>query len=304
MGPEETSGGPSVGYPWRVTMQEQPGSLRGRVYLITGANAGIGRATATELARRGGRVLMACRSPERARPALEAIRAETGNDTVELVDLDLASFASIRQMAQALLARDLPIHGLINNAGLAARGTTADGFELTFGVNHLGHFLLTNLLLDRLRASAPARVVTVASKAHFAAKALDFEAVRGATSLVALHEYEVSKLANILFSAELARRTAGSGVTTYALHPGVIASEIWRRIPWPIRPLMMRSMKSVEEGAKTSLDCATNPTRAHETGLYYDDEQAVAPSRLAQDPALAAELWRRSAEWTGVTSAP
>src|SRR4051794_13583429 len=224
-------------------------SLRGRVCLITGANTGIGRVTATELAKRGARVLLACRSLEKARPVAEAIRADTHNDTVEALELDLASFESVRRMAAGLLARDLPLHLLINNAGLAARGLTADGFELVFGTNHLGHFLLTNLLLDRLRASVPARVVTVASRAHYQPAGIDFEAVRRPTSSVtALSEYGVSKLANVLFSAELARRTAGSGITTYALHPGVIASDIWRRIPWPIRPIALSFMSSLDDG--------------------------------------------------------
>jgi NAD(P)-dependent dehydrogenase (short-subunit alcohol dehydrogenase family) len=277
--------------------------LRGRVYLITGANTGIGRATALALARRGARVLMGCRSRERGQPALEQIRAETGNDGVELVEMDLGSFASIRRAAAALLARDLPLHVLINNAGLAARGRTADGFELVFGVNHLGHFLLTNLLLERLRASAPARVVTVASRGHYKARGIDFEAVRRPTlTRVALHEYEVSKLANVLFSAELARRTAGTGITTYALHPGVIASDIWRRLPWPIRPIALGFMDTNETGAAHVLDCAVNPARASETGRYYSEGRERTPSRLAQDLALARELWERSAAWCGLTS--
>jgi NAD(P)-dependent dehydrogenase (short-subunit alcohol dehydrogenase family) len=277
------------------------GSLHGRVHLITGANTGIGRATAQALAARGAHVLLACRSPERARPVLDEIKQQTKSDTVELVELDLASFASIRRAAATLLARDLPLHVLINNAGVVARGLTADGFELVFGVNHLGHFLLTNLLLERLRASAPARVVTVSSQAHYEAKGIDFAAVRKTTATVtAVREYEVSKLANVLFSAELGRRTAGSGVTTYSLHPGVIASDIWRRIPWPFRPIALSFMKSVEEGARTSLDCATNPVRASETGLYYHDCAPKMPSRLAQDPELARKLWDESAAWCGL----
>lgn len=277
------------------------GSLRGRVCLITGANTGIGRATATELARRGARLLLACRSLDKAHPVAEAIRAESKNDAVEVVELDLARFASIRRAAEVLLARDLPIHLLINNAGLAARGLTADGFELVFGTNHLGHFLLTNLLLDRLRASAPARVVTVSSRAHYKASGIDFEAVRRPTaSLTALPEYSVSKLANVLFSAELARRLGGAGVTTGSLHPGVIASDIWRRIPWPIRPIALGFMSSLEEGAGTVVDAAVNPARAAETGRYYHEGQERQPSRLAQDPELARRLWEESVRWCGL----
>jgi retinol dehydrogenase-12 len=279
----------------------EEGSLRGRVCLITGANTGIGRTTATHLAHRGARVLLACRSREKAQPVVEAIRAETHNDAVELLELDLANLDSVRKMAAAFLARDLPLHLLINNAGLAAPGQTADGFELVFGTNHLGHFLLTNLLLERLHASAPARVVTVASRAHYGARGIDFEAVRRPTaSRTAFPEYQVSKLANVLFSAELARRTAGTGITTYALHPGVIASDIWRRVPWPVRPIMLSFMSSLEDGAQAVLECAVAPARASETGLYYHEGRLQKPSGLAEDPELARRLWEESRRWVGL----
>jgi len=275
--------------------------LEGRVFVVTGANTGIGRATATELARRGAEVIAACRSEERARPVLEAIRAETGNQKVSLVALDLADLASVRRCGEELARREGPIHVLINNAGLAGqRGVTADGFELAFGVNHLGHFLLTQLLLDKLRASAPARVVNVSSHSHYRARGIDFEAVRRPTRhYTAMPEYSVSKLANVLFTAELARRLQGTGVTTYALHPGVIASDIWKRIPQPFRAIAKSFMRSNEEGAQTSLHCAAAAEVAGESGLYYADCRPKKPSRPARDPALAGELWRRSAEWVG-----
>jgi retinol dehydrogenase-12 len=278
-------------------------SLAGQVYLITGGNSGIGREVAMDLAGRGAHLFLACRSRPRATPVVDELRRSAGQggpDRIELLDLDLARLASVRSAAATFLARKLPLHGLINNAGLVARGLTADGFELIFGVNHLGHFLLTELLRERLVASAPARVVTVASRAHLRARGIDWEAVRRPTrSRVGMTEYGVSKLANVLFSAELARRLAGTGVTTYSLHPGVIATEIWRRIPWPIRPLMNAFMASPRDGARTVLDCATSPARAAESGLYYQDCRPRAPSPLAQDPRLAAELWERSAAWCG-----
>jgi len=188
---------------------------------------------------------------------------------------------------------------LVNNAGVAGqRGLTRQGFELMFGVNHLGHFALTSLLLERLTDSAPARVVTVASDAHYSARGIDFDALRRrARGLTGLREYAVSKLCNVLFSAELARRTAGTGVTTYALHPGVVASDIWRRVPWPVRPLVTRRMLSVDEGAATSLYCATAAEVAQESGLFYDKCAQRAPSPVAT-PELAAGLWKRSEEWT------
>ena len=188
---------------------------------------------------------------------------------------------------------------LINNAGVAgSRGMTASGFERMFGTNHVGPFVLTGLLLDRLRASAPARIVNVASAAHYGATGIDWDAVRRPTrSLTGMREYSVSKLANVLHAEELARRLDGSGVTTYALHPGVIASDIWRRVPWPVRPLMKRRMDSPERGARTSVYCATSPDVAGESGRYYDDCRPKEPGAAAT-AGLAAELWRRSSEWT------
>lgn len=275
-------------------------SLAGRVALITGANTGIGRVTARELARRGAHVFIACRSADRARPVLDEIRAISGAVAAEFIALDLGDFASIRACAAAFLARELPLHLLINNAGLGGtRGITRSGFEIAFGVNHVGHFLLTNLLLERIRQSAPARIVTVASRAHTRARSIDWDAVTKPTrSLLRLKEYSASKLANVLFSAELGRRLEGSGVTTYALHPGVVASDIWRALPGPLRGIVTSGMLTVEEGAATTLHCAWSNEVALETGMYYDKCALKTPSLPARDGALAAELWRRSAGWT------
>ena len=273
--------------------------ISGRVALVTGANTGIGLVTARELARRGAHVFLACRSASHAQTALDAIRAASGNQKVEALALDLGDFASVRQCANAFLARGLPLHLLVNNAGLAgSRGFTASGFELAFGVNHMGHFLLTQLLLERLKASAPARIVTVASRAHTRTDGIDWNALRQPTrTRTAIHEYAVSKLANVWFSAELGRRLEGSGVTTYALHPGVVASDVWRSVPWPFRSLIKLRMISTEEGAKTSLYCATAPQCAGESGLYYDKCRVRPASSLGQDTALARELWQRSEAW-------
>lgn len=268
-----------------------------RVALITGANTGIGRVTAIELARQGIHVFLACRSLERTQPVLDEIRS--GGGKAEWLALELSDFDSVRACAQAFLARDLPLHLLINNAGLAgARGLTKSGFEFVFGVNHMGHFLLTQLLLERLKQSAPARIVTVASRAHTRVDGIDFEAVRRPTaSLLGVKDYCVSKLANVLFSAELGRRLQGSGVTTYSLHPGVIDSDIWRGLSWPLRALNRLRLISPEEGAKTTLHCALAPALAHETGLYYSECRSKLPSIAGQDLALALELWRRSEGW-------
>jgi retinol dehydrogenase-12 len=274
------------------------GDLDGRTFLITGANTGIGKETARALAHRGGRVLLACRSAENGRRAIDEIAGATGNEQLELLSLDLGDLVSVRACADGVLARGEPLHVLINNAGVAGgRGMTASGFELAFGTNHIGPFLLTSLLLDRLRESAPARIVNVASGAHFGATGIDFQAVRSPTrSVTGMREYSVSKLANVLHAQELARRLDGTGVTTYSLHPGVIASDIWRRVPRPVRGVMKLRMDSPEQGARTSLYCATAPELAGESGRYYDDCAVTQPGK-AVTASLAGELWQRSADW-------
>jgi NAD(P)-dependent dehydrogenase (short-subunit alcohol dehydrogenase family) len=275
--------------------------LSGKNYVVTGANTGIGRATAEELARRGARVLLACRSRDKTEPVLSSIAAgrAAGGGEAEFLALDLADLASVRRAAEELLARDLPIHGLINNAGLAGlRGQTRQGFEIAFGTNHLGHFLWTTLLLPAVRA-ASGRVVNVASKAHYDARGIDWSALRERTrTLTGLREYAVSKLSNVLFTKELARGKAGPGVHSYALHPGVVASDAWRQVPQPFRWLLLRNLLSNEEGARTTLHCATSPEVANDDGLYYDRQKPKAPSRLAEDEALARKLWELSEEWT------
>ena len=273
--------------------------LSGKVYIVTGANTGIGKVTATELARRGGRVFLACRSEKKTQAVIDEIKKELPDAQVEFLALDLADLSSVRAAAKAFLDKKLPLHGLINNAGLAgARGLTKDGFELTFGTNHLGHFLFTTLLLDTIKSSAPARIVNVASEAHYSAKGIDWDAQRKKTATTtALREYAVSKLANVLFTKELARRLDGTGVTTYSLHPGVVATDVWRRVPPPFRWIAKLFMISPEKGAETTLYCATSPEVAKDSGRFYEKSKEKKPSKLSDDVALAAELWRRSEEW-------
>jgi retinol dehydrogenase 12 len=272
-----------------------------RTVLVTGANTGIGLATASALAGQGWRVWVTARSESKGAAAVASIKAATGNDAVFLLMLDLADLGSVRDCATSFLEPYEPLHVLINNAGVGgARGLTKQGFELMFGVNHLGHFLLTQLLLERLVSSGPARVVTVSSDAHYNAREIDWDALRRpARGITGLGGYAVSKLCNVLFSQELARRTAGTGVTAYALHPGVVASDIWRRVPWPVRPLVTRNMLSVDEGAATSLYCATSPSVASESGLFYDKCAMRAASPVAT-PELGRALWERSEEWTTI----
>jgi len=267
--------------------------------VITGASTGIGRATAIALARRGAELYLAGRSEERHQDVLAACRAAGASATY--LPLELDSLASVRACAERFLALDVPLHVLIANAGLAgSRGLTREGFELTFGVNHLGHFLLTELLLERLKRSAPSRIVIVASSTHYRAKGIDWAALRAPTrSITGMPEYRVSKLCNVLHAKELATRLAASGVTTYAVHPGAVASDIWRNIPGS-RFVLPLFMKTNEQGATTSLHCATDDAAANETGLYYHASRPRAPSALASDAALALELCARSREWSGL----
>lgn len=278
--------------------------LEGRTMLVTGANSGIGRATALALGKRGARLFLAGRSEERTRPVMEEIRS-SGNDQVTFLPVDLGDLASVRDCAARFLASGAPLHVLINNAGLAGRrGLTPDGFELAFGVNHLGPFLLTELVVPRLKESAPSRIVNVSSRGHYRARGIDFGSLRKPTrTATALAEYNVSKLCNVLHAKDLARRLEGTGVTTYSLHPGVIASDVWREVPWPVRSLIKAFMRSSEEGAETSIWCATAPELAHQTGRYYDACREKRPSALAEDEALSKELWERSVEWTGIARA-
>ena len=274
------------------------GELSGRTFLVTGANTGIGLATVTDLARRGGRVYLACRSGEKGAAAVAQVAAATGSEEVRLLPLDLADLASVSDCARAFLALDEPLHVLINNAGVGGTpGRTKDGFELVFGVNHLGHFALTMQLLDCLTLSQ-ARIVNVASDAHYQAKGIDFDRLQRRTrGITGMPEYAVSKLCNVLFSQELARRLDGTGVVSYALHPGVVASDIWRRVPGLVRPLVTRRMLTVEQGARTSLYCATAPQEELSSGAYYAECAEKPPSRVAT-PELGELLWRHSEAWT------
>jgi dehydrogenase/reductase SDR family protein 13 len=274
------------------------GELSGRTFFITGANTGIGKETARGLAARGARVVVAGRSAEKTRAAMKEIADDTGNTDLDFVPLDLGDLASVRQAAETFLATGEPLHVLINNAGLAgSRGMTASGFEIAFGTNHVGPFLLTELLRARIVESGPGRIVNVSSDGHYRAKGIDWDAVRRTSvTRTAFDEYCVSKLANVLHSQELGRRLAGTGVTTYSLHPGAVASDVWREVPFGVRHVMKLFMRSTTDGARTSLYCATSPDLADRTGRYYDNEREKEPSPVAT-PELAAELWKRSEEW-------
>ncbi len=262
------------------------------IALVTGANSGIGRATAIGLADGGAHVIAAGRSAERVRPVLDEITARGGS--AEFLELDLASMTSVRTAAQSVadMGRDLDI--LVNNAGIGVnrRGLTEDGFEAHFGINHLGHFLLTRELLPHLRPGS--RVVSLTSAMHFRADGVDFARVRRPTALIGLAEYAVSKLANVLFIRELARRNPA--LRAYAVHPGLVRT---RLIPGPVRAFSGSSMLTPEQGADTVLWCALSQAVASESGHYYQQRSRLPPSAQAQDDDLARELWERSDEWCG-----
>jgi NAD(P)-dependent dehydrogenase (short-subunit alcohol dehydrogenase family) len=262
-----------------------------RSVFMTGATSGIGRAVALALAGLGTHLVLAGRSEERARPVVE--EANRAGGSAEFLALDLGSLRSVAAAATSVTS---PIDLLVADAAVTGRGTTADGFELAFGVNYLGHFLLVELLLARLSEAASPRVVIVASEAHRSAGELNWDAVQRRTrSLTGFPEYSVSKLCNILHAAELARRNPTMEVA--AVHPGVVATGLWRRVPQPLRWLMTRTMLTPVEGAApvTRL-CNAEDVRS---GSYWDRDVERLPTPLASDAELAAELWERSERWTG-----
>lgn len=272
------------------------------VAVVTGANTGIGRVTAMELARRGYEVVLACRNEERTKPVLDALARE--GRTARFVALDLGDLGSVRTSAQRLLDAEPRLDVLVNNAGLAGqRGETVDGFELAFGVNHVGPFLWTRLLLPKVLESKDGRVINVSSKAHYRAPGIDYTRVRGRTrSMTGLVEYAHSKLANVLFTQELAERHPADQLLTFAVHPGVVASDIWRRIPGPVRWWMKRGMISNEEGAQGSLHLATAAQLNAHHGAYFDQTQTKTPNRVTEDANHRRTLWERTSDWTELPS--
>jgi NAD(P)-dependent dehydrogenase (short-subunit alcohol dehydrogenase family) len=278
--------------------------MDGRTVVITGGNSGVGMAAAVALAAAGAHTVIAARSESRGRQSVSDIRGASGSDLVDLVVFDLADLASVRAGASELLDRYEHIHVLVNNAGLVLsdRHETADGYEATFGTNHLGPFLLTRLLTDRLIASAPARVVNVASTAHRSArKGLDFDDLQSTGHYRGMEAYSRSKLANILFTTELARRLSGTGVTANALHPGTVASGFARDgdasgvLAFGVK-LIKPFILTPEKGARTTVYLASSPEVADTTGKYFVKCRVENPSPAAQDEAAAARLWTSSEE--------
>jgi NAD(P)-dependent dehydrogenase (short-subunit alcohol dehydrogenase family) len=280
---------------------EQTWSVEGKVCVVTGGNSGIGLHTAIGLARQGARTVIVSRSRDKGLAAVEQIREAAGVEQVDLVVGDLGSRAQIRALAEELLERYPAIHVLVNNAGLwmTERVINPDGLETTFAVNHLGPFLLTNLLLERLVASAPARIVNVSSEGHRQGRLAldDLAAERGYGKIKA---YCDSKLCNVLFTAELARRLEGTGVTANSLHPGVVNTNLGSNskgvIRWVFDYVGPLFFTTPAKGARTSIHVATDPALDGVSGRYFRSSRQVKPSRAARVEADARRLWEVSAE--------
>ncbi len=291
--------------------------LQQPVAMITGGNSGIGFATVTKLAARGFHVILASRNQQRSAQAIARIHAGNPEANVESIPLDLASFASIRQCAAAFQAKGYPLHLLINNAGGAIPGKhasfTADGFELTLGTNHLGHFLLTNLLLDDIKQSAPARVITVSSRLHNPDYAggprvdFDYDNLKGEKYYNSQVFYRNSKLANMWFAYELNRRLAGTGVTSNAVCPGFVPAAIGDRRKSPLERFFYKQImarmpfaNSLEQASASYMIAATDPRYAEVGGKLIADGKEVPSSDESYDEQKARRLWELSWQWCGL----
>ncbi len=276
-------------------------TMTGKICLVTGATSGIGEVTAHALARRGATLIVVGRNPGKTRDTAHRIVQQTGNHAVEPMVADLSSQQAIRHLTHEFLSRYQHLHVLVNNAGalIMSREKSVDGIAPMFALNHLSYFLLTNLLLDTIKRSAPARIVNVASDTHRGAK-LDFANLEGGTGFAG---YGQSKLANILFTYELARRLEGTGVTVNALHPGVVGTNFAANINPLVRllkPLANKVMLSPEDGAQTSIYLATSPEVEGISGKYFDKKKAVQSSPMSYDTAAARQLWEISAKMVGL----
>ncbi|KAG9265173.1 dehydrogenase/reductase SDR family member 13-like [Astyanax mexicanus] len=278
--------------------------LDGKTVIVTGSNTGIGRETAVDLARRGARVILACRSQSRGEAALAIVKRESRSSNVVFMQLDLASLKSVRSFAETFLKTESRLDILINNAGVYLQGRTEDGLGLMFEVNHLGHFLLTHLLLDRLKECGPSRVVNVSSMLHQHGN-LDFNVFNthkefgaGDSLMDVMKVYSHSKLCNVLFTHELAKRLQGTNVTCYSLHPGVINTELTRHyskvLKMVLKPIIRLFSKDLEAGAQTTLYCAVQEGIEGLSGRYFSDCAVKEVQPKARDNAVAKKLWELS----------
>ncbi|KAJ7327330.1 hypothetical protein JRQ81_017089 [Phrynocephalus forsythii] len=286
-----------------------PVDLTGKTAIVTGASSGIGKWVAHDLARRNARTILACRSRERGKAALEEIRRSTGNPQVHLRILDTSSMASVQGFARQFLKEEGQLDILVNNAGASGlpHRITEEGLELLFATNVLGAFLLTNLLLDLMKASSPARIVNVSSVAHYQGEAnvrfLTGEELPKSSS----QAYSSSKLMNVVLTSELARRLHGTGVSANALHPGLVKTEIMRSYPWWMRLIFnlcgLLFLKTAKEGATSTLYCAISQEVEGISGKYFDSDCSLTlPLALAEDPAVGRKLWDAAEKLTSLAS--
>ncbi len=280
---------------------DRPPDMSGKVCLITGATAGIGRLAARDLAAMGATVIVGGRDRRKAEATVDWIRGETGTPAVEYLLADLSSQREIHRMADRFKERYCVLHALVNNAGgfFAGRRETEDGIELTFALNHLAPFLLTHLLLEALRRGAPSRIINVSSRAHWSARGMDFGDLESRRRYSGWRAYSRSKLAVLLFSYELARRLEDTGVTVNALHPGFVATGFSRDAAGPLKPLLslMERLLAVspEEGARTIVRLAASPEVEGITGRYFVGGRAAPSSPGSYDQESARRLWEESA---------
>jgi NAD(P)-dependent dehydrogenase (short-subunit alcohol dehydrogenase family) len=279
-------------------------NLQGRTCMVTGASSGLGRVTALELARMGARVILVCRNPSKGEVTVAEIREQVGSANLDLMIADLSLQAEVRKLASDFLARGEPLHVLINNAGLVnfRRRVAGDGIEETFAVNHIAYFMLTLLLLDRITASAPARIINVSSTVHRMG-AFDFDDLSRERNYGPMNAYAQSKLANILFTYELARRLAGTNVTVNCLHPGSIATGLGANNGLAskiVMPLLRPFMKGPEQGALTQIYLASSPEVEGVTGKYFVNCNPAKSSEKSYDCELARRLWAASAKLCAV----
>ncbi len=278
-------------------MNKSDNLLTGKICLVTGANSGLGKVTARELAKMGATVVMVARSSARGQAALTEVRQESGSEDVHLLLADLSSLAATRQLADTFRANYGRLDILINNAGaiFKDRQVSADGYEMTFALNHLNYFLLTHLLLDMLKTSAPTRIVNVSSEAHQGGS-INFDDLMFTKKYRSFAAYSQSKLANVLFTYELARRLEGSGVTANALHPGGVATGFGSGegvMGWGFK-LLRPFLLSAEQGAETQIYLASSPEVEGVTGLYFEKKKPVKSSKISYDTAVARQLWQVS----------
>nr|XP_054757897.1 retinol dehydrogenase 11-like [Lytechinus pictus] len=288
-------------------------SLRGKTVLITGANAGIGRETAIDLARRGARVIMGCRNPTKAKVAVADVRKRSSNENVIFKQIDLSDLNSVKKCADEILKGEERLDVLINNAGLvnfSDRGLTPEGYDTTMATNHVGHFVLTLALIELIKKSAPSRIINVTSYGHVNIKQIDYTNISG-KGVYGLNRYLESKVANIHFTNVLARRLSGTGVTAYSVNPGIVYTNIWESSRVTVRSGILRFLylvgmplliflRNEKDGAQTTIYCAIDESITQLSGGYFTNCSLGKESKLAEDEQVAKQLWDITCKATGV----